>query len=289
MDSVVTISNWEARLELQFALKQLDNADTGSKRTVLTRRKHYGPLVVQRPFYPEQDTSHVYILHPPGGIAGGDQLSIHIEVGEHAHSLITTPAANKFYRSLGPLATQHQQLCIAKHGILEWLPQETIFFSGSRVHSNTRVELENDAKFIGWEILCLGRPASDESYHDGFCRQRIELWRNSQPIYIERALFAGENNASDNMLSAAWGLGGKTVTGTMLITPASTTELTSVRETVQANETELFSASLINDVLVLRYLGDHGEQARKVFTQAWQAIRQAFINKPACIPRIWNT
>lgn len=291
MDSAVTWSNWEARLDLQFARRQIDASDSNSVRTALTRRKHYGPLVVQRPFYPEQDTCHIYLLHPPGGIAGGDQLSINIDVEEHAHSLITTPAANKFYRSIDPLASQTHELRINDHGILEWLPQETILFSGSKVHSSTRIELGQSAIFIGWEILCLGRPASAENYSEGICRQRIELWRDATPLYIERAHYKGINEPTyDDMLTAAWGLANKTVTGTMLATPASTKDLALVRETVNTNNSSaLFSTSLINNVLVMRYLGDHGEHARQLFTQAWQAIRPSLINKPACVPRIWNT
>jgi urease accessory protein len=273
---------WRAELSLGFASH---TSPTHSTRTVLAHRQHHGPLVVQRPFYPEQDTCHVYLLHPPGGIAGGDQLMVNINVQAHAHSLVTTPAANKFYRSDGPLASQQQSISLDRNSRFEWLPQETIYFNGCKVHTGTKVQLNSGARFIGWEILCLGRPASNELFNEGFCRQHFELWQDEQPLFIERALLEGMSE----VLRAPWGLAGMPVTGTMLITPATPTELELVRKNVQAKGTEWFSATLINNVLVLRYLGQQGEHARQRFTQAWQCVRPAVMDKPACIPRIWNT
>lgn len=282
MDQVVASSPWRAELSLGFATR---STGQNQARTVLSHRQHYGPLVVQRPFYPEKDTCHIYLLHPPGGIAGGDQLSLDVQVQDHAHSLITTPAANKFYRSDGPLAVQQQNITLSGQGRFEWLPQETILFNGCKVRTGTTVRLKSGARFIGWEILCLGRPAGNELFSEGFCRQHLELWRDEQPLFIERALFDGGSNA----LQAPWGLAGMPVTGTMLITPATTIELDMVRSNVQSRSSELFSATLINDVLVLRYLGMQGEHARHCFTRAWDCVRPSIMGKSACIPRIWNT
>jgi len=78
---------WHAALELGFA------AASGATR--LARRKHRGPLVVQRPFLPEgPGVAHVYVLHPPGGLVGGDELTLDVEVDAGAHALVTTPAAS---------------------------------------------------------------------------------------------------------------------------------------------------------------------------------------------------
>lgn len=282
MNQPIALSPWRAQLTLGFAPRPIARNQV---RTVLSHRRHEGPLVVQRPFYPEQGTCHLYLLHPPGGIAGGDQLSLNVQVEQHAHSLITTPAANKFYRSEGPLAIQQQTISLADHSRFEWLPQETILFDGCQVRTGTTVHLGNSARFIGWEILCLGRPASDELFGTGFCRQHLELWRDGQPLFIERAVFDGGSTA----LQSPWGLAGMPVTGTMVVTPASVSELELVRNNVQAQGGELCSATLIKDVLVLRYLGTQAEHARHCFTQAWRCVRPAVMDKPACIPRIWNT
>ena len=138
------------------------------KKTVFKRRKHQGPLQVQKLFYPEENGAcHVYLLHPPGGVVGGDNFDVRIDVGTNAKVLVTTPAAGKFYRSGGATAFQKQTIKVADHGVLEWFPSENIFFSGARARLDTIVNLSERSHFIGWDILCLGRPAIREHFLKG--------------------------------------------------------------------------------------------------------------------------
>src|SRR5436190_12836373 len=110
------VRSWKARLELGFTAE--------GDRTVLSRKQHDGPLVIQKALYPEGDAvCHAIVLHPPGGIAGGDELELRASVAHGAHALLTTPGAGKWYRSAGPRATQ--TLHFAVDGVLEWLPRET--------------------------------------------------------------------------------------------------------------------------------------------------------------------
>src|SRR3569623_3774405 len=137
---------WQARRELCFAIR-------GGRSTVTSRRQH-GPLRVQRPFFPEgAGVCHIYVLHPPGGVVGGDELEIDVAVRAGAHALITAPAAGKFYRRAGAPARQPQLLRVAAAAALEWLPRENIVFDGARAELCTRVELAEGARFIGWEIM----------------------------------------------------------------------------------------------------------------------------------------
>ena len=150
--------------------------DFASGRTRLVERHHKGPLIVQRPFYPEGDPCHVYLVHPPGGVVGGDELRIDVQVDAGAHALITTPAATKFYRCDGRHSSQTQELRAAG-ATLEWLPQENIFYRGADVRTATRVQIDADSRFIGWEINCLGLPARGEHFDAGALRLDLELWR----------------------------------------------------------------------------------------------------------------
>ncbi|MDX1636249.1 MAG: urease accessory protein UreD, partial [Marinobacter sp.] len=131
---------WAASLSLGFLARQ----EQGDTITRLTRRHHTGPLRVQRPFYPEGRTGccHVYLLHPPGGLVSGDALTIEATVGEGAHALLTTPAAAKLYEadSHGVAWAQHTHLTVAKDAILEYLPQETLAFDGSRGEQSTTID-----------------------------------------------------------------------------------------------------------------------------------------------------
>ncbi len=274
---VVNQSSWHGRIELGFALR------TG--RTVPARRKFFGPLSIQKPFYPEGEPCHVYLLHPPGGVVGGDHLEVIAEVESGAHALITTPASGKFYRCDERLARQTQQLMIAKGGVLEWLPQDTILFDGCNVALSSRVDLEAGAKFIGWEMLCLGRPASGEGFDYGHCRQRFELYREGKPLLIERATLRG----GSPLLSAKWGLAGYSVSGTLVATDVTPEIVDAIRDAVKPLQDEYLSATLLDEILVCRYLGREGEQVRERFKQIWQTIRPLLLNREASPPRIWKT
>ena len=270
-------SSWLAQLELVYAKRQ--------HKTVIAQRRHLGPLTVQRPFYPEGDrVCHSYVLHPPGGVVGGDQLQLTLNVEQDAHALVTTPASAKFYRSNGATASQQQQFTIADDGILEYLPQDTILFDACKVNTVTRIHLGERARFAGWEILCQGRPASSETFNSGECRQAYELYRQGTPLVIERTRLHG----SSEMQAASWGLAGYAVVGTMLVSNANPELLTAARA-IETDEGTLFSATLIQDVLVCRYLGSQGIEARECFARVWQTVRPGWCGRAACRPRIWDT
>jgi urease accessory protein len=268
---------WQARLRLRFGLNQ--------GRSVVRERVHHGPLQVQRAFYPEGPAlCHLYLLHPPGGLVAGDALAMDIAVEAGARALVTTPAANKVYRGdERPAARVRQQLTVESGASLEWFPQETIVFDGGRVELETRVDLAVGSAFAGWEILCLGRPAAGETFTYGSCRQRLELWRAGRPLCLERARFDG----GARTLRAAWGLAGAPVTATMFATPMAA-PLVDIR-TLALPEGELGSATLLDDVLVCRYLGASAERARGYFSRIWSLVRPALVGRPAHSPRIWST
>ena len=272
-------AGWQAKLSLSFVRRE--------SRTILSRRSHSGPLQVQRAFYPEPDgTCHCYVLHPPGGVVGGDGLNIEIDLGARSHVVLTTPAAGKFYRSGGAYAGLVQYLRVAPGAMLEWLPQESIVFDGARIRSLVRVELIGDAGFIGWEIVCLGRPAAGEQFLRGTCHLGFEIHRDRLPLFIEQNLFHG----GAETLGAKWGLQGFPVTGTMVCVTRGCGMIEAVRNAVpELRNDELFSASQLDEVLVCRYLGRSSERARSLFICAWTELRQALVDKAPVPPRIWNT
>ncbi|MBD3669249.1 MAG: urease accessory protein UreD [Gammaproteobacteria bacterium] len=270
-------AGWQARLELGFSRH--------GTRTVLTHRLHRGPLMIQRPFYPEgEGCCHVYLLHPPGGVVGGDSLELQVDVEAGARALITVPAAGKFYRSGGAEASQEQHIRVADGAVMEWLPQETIVFDGARLDSLTRVELEAEASFIGWEITCMGRPASGALFHSGSMRQRFELWREGRPLLLDRGHWQGTGKE----MQAQWGLSGQPMLGTMMVTGRFDEELDAMREALQAWPGH-FALSQLPEVLVCRYLGADAYQARAGFTEIWRRLRPLISGHEVCEPRIWNT
>lgn len=268
---------WKARLDLGFVKK--------NQRSVLAHRKHSGPLVVQRPFYPEgNNVCHVYLIHPPGGVVGGDKLAINVALEEQSRVLITTPSAGKFYRSGNLKGIQLQHLKVADNACLEWFPQETIFFNGCNSELVTEIDLITGADFCGWEINCLGRPASSELFDHGRIVQTIKLQRDQQPVFIERNVIEG----GSELLTSACGFNNQPVFGTMLATSMNKTICDALQQQWH-EKNQSVSITLINDILVCRYLGDSAEQAKKIFTEVWASVRQQQSHLKPCAPRIWST
>lgn len=276
-----TEAGWLAELQLIFEFRDSQQP----ARTALTKKHFYGPLLVQKPFYPENDVCHVYIIHPPGGVVGGDKLNIQVQLEANSHSLITTPAANKFYRSEQKFAQLNQILRVEKNACLEWLPQETIVFDGSYVEMETQIDLAVGAKLICWEITCLARPAANEKFRHGQLKQGLQIRCQGVPLLTDRLLVEG----GDESLNAQWGLRGFTVMGYMVIHPADTDMRDAIRLMCHIGAHENLSVSLLNNILVCRYLGYHGEQARQRLSQIWDIVRPGVNNKKAIVPRIWLT
>ena len=192
---------WDASLALRFARH--------GPRTALVANRHHGPARVQRPFYPEgPECVHAYLLHPPGGYVGGDSQILDVHCGRDAAVLLTTPAATKFYKSLGPFVRQRMDFTLAAGARLEWLPMEAIVFHEARVQSTVRIDLAAGASFAGWDIVCLGRPASHEPFASGVFDQRFSVWREGLPLWMEHAVYEGGNA----VLQQKYGLGGPAYT-----------------------------------------------------------------------------
>ena len=273
---------WQAWLALGFAR----DGDT----TRLVERSHHGPLRVQKPLYPEGGgICHAIIVHPPGGVVGGDQLDIHACVDTHAHAFITTPGAAKWYKANGRVSRQSVQLNIGDTASMEWLPQETIFFDAAEVHLDTAIEMGKEASYLGCEILCFGRTASGESYARGQIVQRTSIRRDGKLLWFEQGALAGGSTT----MSSPLGLAGKTVCATLIGVgrPMPSGALNGIREScaIGLNKTDAFGVTQMKSVVVARYLGDSSEAAKQVMTRAWRAIRPLLLERDAVVPRIWNT
>ncbi|MFZ4537363.1 urease accessory protein UreD [Propionivibrio sp.] len=274
-------TTWHANLSLTFTRR--DNA------TILTDRHHRGPLRVQKPLYPEgESVCQTILLHPPSGIAGGDQLQISASIGPQAHAQLTTPGAGKWYRSGGAEASQSIDFKVGVGAILEWLPQETIVFDGARARMQTLVELAADSRYLGWEILCLGRRAAGERFTYGNIGLHTRIERAGQPLWLERGQIAGD----DAMLHSPAGWAGTTVCGTFLATLLPGDDLAALKTACRAispTDGAEHGITALPGLLVARYLGQHSEAARHWFTALWQVLRPALLGRPAVPPRIWNT
>ena len=272
----------EARLLMKFG------DDQGVTR--LFERESYGPLIIQKPLYQEgPEVCQVVIVHPPGGVVGGDQLEITAQVGDSAIAQVTTPGAAKWYKANGYISRQKVKLEVGARGSLEWVPQETIFFNNAHVVLDHQVSLEKDATYIGSEILCFGRTASGETFTNGQINSRYTIRSENQLIWHEQFRVLGQGPAMKSPL----GLNGNTVFATLIavgkVVPA--TLITDLREAASSISEGVGSIGVtqLKSVVVARYLGNSSEVARRVMLGMWGLLRPAMLNRQAMVPRMWNT
>ena len=270
---------WQAQLRLGFALRD------GVSR--LVERTHSGPLRVQKPLYPEGDAvCHAIIIHPPGGVVGGDQLAVDASAGDGAHAFLTSPGAAKWYRANGHVSGQHVVLRAGSGAAIEWLPQESIFFDPACVRLRHEVELAADACYIGCDIVCLGRSASGETFNAGSISQHVQIRRGGRLLWWEQGVLA----AGGALMASPLGLGGHTVCATLIAVGASAAPavVAALRE-IKVPAGALFGATQMKSLVVVRLLCGDSEAARGIMLAAWQLLRPAMLGRDAVVPRIWNT
>jgi urease accessory protein len=275
MPTALFTPSWHAELELAYG------RFADATRPVL--RRHQGPLRVQKHLYAEgpQVCQHI-IVHPPGGIAGGDRLNIRASVGAQAWAQLTSPGAAKWYRANGP-AYQQLALQVAAGATLEWLPQETIIYAGAQAQLNTCIHLQGDARLCYWDMVALGRPASGERFDSGDFRSRLEILRDDQLLWHERQHIMGD----DGLLDSPIGLCGQPVFATLLITGEIDADLLEhCRELPSAVRGDL---TQLPGLLVARCLASEALHARAWLIELWHLLRPALLGREAVSPRIWNT
>ena len=269
---------WQGELRLEFERR--------NGRTILARREQAGPVAVQRPFYPRDGACHVYLLHPPGGLARDDRIEARIDVRAGGEVLVTTPAATKVYRS--PLeSTVAQCLDVGPGCGLEWLPQETILFGGSRYRARTHVRLARDARFGGWDIVTLGRPASGDGYESGAVRLETRIDVGEDRRLVERQAWNRAAGETVPVLAAPWGLGGNRTLATYYAYPADADTLDCARALV--GECAAAGATLLDDLLVVRATVGDVERARVLLTRVWEGLRRTVSGLAPSPPRVWAT
>lgn len=273
-------SPWRASLALGFARR--------GDSTILVRRDHSGPLRVQKALHPEgPQVCHAIVLHPPAGIAGGDQLDIRVEADAGAYALLTTPGAGKWYRSGGAQSSQRIHIKVGAGATVEWLPQESILFSGALADMRTTIELEAGARFTGVETLCFGRRASGETFDRGSLRLATDIRCEGRLLWRERGLIDGGSALLDSPI----GLAGFSVCSTLLAAgiELAPETLVACRAAGSREAGAQCGVSLLPQLLVGRYLGHSAEAAREWLMQLWAALRPAISGREAIAPRIWNT
>ena len=275
---------WHSTLSLDYS------ADSPAQRTT-ARFVHNGPLRVLKSLYPEGEAiCHNVLVHPPGGLTGGDVLDIKVTVASGAHGLVTTPSATRFYRSDGDTASQHSQLHLRAGARLEWLPLEAIAHPGCLADNRLSLHLQAGAEMIGWDVVALGLPHSSQPFETGRYAQHIEM----PGVWLER----GQVQAADTRLRMSpLGLAGNTcmaslffATGSDLPRPRREQALEAARQILQVPGVCVAAGATCPNprVVVVRVLAPQVEPALNLLKKIWASWRTALWQLPTAHPRIWD-
>ncbi|GHC88961.1 urease accessory protein UreD 2 [Pseudorhodoferax aquiterrae] len=272
---------WHASLALDYRLE--------AGRSV-ARHRHQGPLRVLQSLYPEHEgICHNVLVHPPGGLVGGDVLDIGIDVGEGAHGLVTTPGAARFYRSAGETAAQRTELKLAPGARFEWLPAETLCYDECLAENRLRLQLAPGAELIGWDITALGLPHAGKPFARGQLHQHLEL----PGVWLERARMAADDAL---LLDSPLGMAGQRCIATLffacgdkLARARREQVLDAARAVIDGHALRATAGATSPNaqVVVVRALAPVVEPAMGLMKQIWAAWRGACWQLPATPPRIW--
>jgi urease accessory protein len=271
-------AHWRASLDLSFSRR--------ADRTLLAAKSHRGPLQIQKALYPDgPEVCHVTVLHPPGGVAGGDALAVAARLESGSRVCLTTCGATKWYRCPRAGAQQQLRFSVEAGGALEWLPRESILFDGSKAAMQLDVDLAPGAQFFGWEILCFGRRASGEGWHSGGLRLRTRIRQAGHPLWCERANLP----AGSGFDSSPVGLAGYSVSGTLAAAGCDIGAelLSACRAVVPRGLDSRAGVTRMPGILLARYLGHSSQDAFDWFTSLWKVLRPALLDQPAIAPRLW--
>lgn len=275
-------AHWDASLVLKYARR--------NDRTVLIENRHAGPLVVQKALYPEGDGHcQTVILHPPGGIAGGDRLSIDVDAGRATEVLLTTPGATRWYKSNGKRASQVVRIVAAAGAVVEWMPLETIVFDRADALATVRVEMNGDAQVAGCEIIGFGRSAYGERFGLGRFRQSVEIRRDGKLLWAEYGDVAG----ADPLFESPIGYAGRTVSGLLWVAGSA---LCNAADAPRAAAIPAAPGNMLagvtrlpDGIMLARALGSSTEQVRQWLIAVWSAWRPHYAGRAASVPRLWAT
>jgi len=224
------------------------------------------------------------LLTTSGGIAAGDRLDLRFTWREGARASVITGAAEKIYRRGGGEAAEiATSLSVEAGAYAEFLPQETILFRDAGLRRRCRIDLAPDATLLASDMVVLGRAASGERFDLGRLQDRWEVRRGGRLVHFD----ALSLDAAEGALAGRAGFDGAGAFGFALLAGPQAPSLLDKAREILANSALLCGATLVHDILLLRWLAADGEELRQAVGALVGGLRGCF-GLPVQPPRLWG-
>lgn len=256
-------------------------------------REQIPPLKVIRAFDLADGSALVHLHNVSGGILGGDNLSLEVNVEADAGAQITTTSATRIYRQRPETAPprQYTQVRVERRGLLELLPDPLIPFAGSWFSQATHIDLADDAGLFWWEIVTPGRTARGEVFAYEMLDLETAITANGRPIALEHARY----KPSLRPLTASARFADYRYSATFYICrvgidPARwlvlETELNDLAATLCVpGETVWGASTLVAHGVVVRALSVGGRTLPAGLLAFWRAAKRALYDREPILPR----
>jgi len=225
------------------------------------------------------------LLTTSGGLTGGDRVRISVGATGGACAIVATVAAEKVYRSLGPDANVEVSLAVDAGGWLEWLPQETILFDGARLARAIDADLAGSARLLAVDSLVFGRTARGERFRHG---KLLERWRISVDGRLVWADALQLDGAIGARLDAGAAFGGSVAFATAVYVGEDAAEYLSLARSLAEAVDGRGGATLVNGVLLARFLSHDAQELRHGLMRYLGGLRQAAAGLSPTLPRLWQ-
>ncbi len=266
-------------LELTF-----DTDETGITRLADLHQRD--PCRAMFPQYEADDIKQAVLVTTSGGLTGGDRLAISIAAEPGARAFVTTQAAEKIYRSTGALTEIAVSLRLAEGAWLEWLPQETILFEGARFRRDTAVHVRRDARLIAGEIVVFGRIERGERLETARYFDRWRLYRDDALLWADALSLS---DSPQRALGHPAGFGGAVAAALVVFAAPDDAAFIDRARTWIGGSASRGAVTVVNGLLVARFLGNSTAELRGDVARYWCALRAAAATLPSQLPRTWYT
>lgn len=282
-----TTTNGPGRLETELVGRvgelRLDYAKC-DYRTIIAHSYFTTPWKLLPPIYLD-DTGAAYTLlvNPSGGLVGGDHLSIDMNVGQDAHVLVSAPSANRVYRTEGKVSEQHVTITVGSGAVLEWFPEHTIPFAGSRFRQVLQATLAPGATLLLWDAVASGRIARGERWAFTDLGNDIRITTASGSTLLERYLLDPSTDLGRVGLAEEWNY----VASLYVVNDAASPEVWTGLESTIATILDTRPGEVLGGVsagpvpgLAVKILTRTAPDLTAVLDALWAAVREGLWNLP---------